>query len=184
MVYKREIDDFGMIQYIILYTMAEVKEAISYPMLINLVLENCNITYTNFQIGLSHLVETEHARTFDCDGMTMYELEEKGFEVNAVLYKKIPIYIREPISKAIQPLFQREREKNRIKSTITPVRANEFCAECGIYDDDRTPLLELSFYAGTREEASRLAENFSKNPEHIYGEILKLLTTTTENTED
>lgn len=176
MFYKREIDDFGMIQYIILYTMAEVKKAVSYPILINLVLENCNITYTDFQIALSHLVDTGYIRNFECDNMPMYEIEEKGTEVNSLLYKKIPIYIREPISKAILPLFKHEAEKNRIKSTVTPVRGNEFCAECGIYDDDHTPLLELSFYAGTRKEASKLAENFSKNHEFIYGEILKLLT--------
>lgn len=176
MFYKKEIDDYALIQYIILYTLSSVKKAIGYDMLINLVIENCNITYTDFQIALSNLVDNGYARTFESDGKPMYEVEEKGIEANAVLYKKVPVYIREPLYKAIKPLFLKEAEKNRLKSTITPVRDEEFCAELGIFDYDETPLLDLSFYAGTREEATKIAERFSKNPDKYYEKILKVLT--------
>lgn len=176
MFYKKEIDDYVQIQFIILYTLSCVKKAVSYDILINLILENCNISYTDFQIALSNLIETEHVRTFDFDGKPMYELEQKGIEANSFFNKKVPIYIKEPIRDSVKPLLKQETEKERIKNTITPIRENEFAAECGIYDDDKTPLLELLFYAGTREEATKIAERFSKNPEKIYSKILEILT--------
>lgn len=184
MFYKKEIDDYALIQYIILYTLSSVKKPIGYDMLINLVIENCNITYTDFQIALSNLVENGYARTFESEGKPMYALEEKGGEANEVLYKKIPVYIREPLYKAIRPLFLKEAEKNRVRSTIIPVRNEEFCASMGLYEDDETPLLDLTFYAGKREEASSIAERFSKNPDKYYEKILKILTEEENNEND
>lgn len=176
MFYKKEIDDYTQIQFIILYALSCVNSAVSYDVLINLILENCNINYTDFQIALSNLVETEHVRTFDSDQKPMYELEQKGIDANSFFNKNVPIYVKEPIKNAVKPLLKQQNEKSRIKSTITPVRKNEFSAELGLYDDDSTPLLELSFYAGTREEATKIAEKFSKNHEEIYAKILEILT--------
>lgn len=177
MFYKKEIDDYVQIQFIILYTLACVKQAVAYDMLINLILENCNINYTDFQIALSNLVETEHVRTFDGDDKPMYEIEQKGLDANTFFNKKIPVYIKEPIRNAIKPLLKKQAEKDRIRSTILPINETEFCAECGIFEDDETPLLNLTFYAGTREEASKIAERFAKNPDKIYAKILEILTT-------
>ncbi len=175
MFYKREIDDPALIQFIILYTLDTVKQAIPYDILINLVLENCNITYTDFQIGLGHLLEMKYARTFDAE-KPMYEIEPQGSEVSKLFIKDIPVYIREPIKNSIKPMLKNEIIKNRIKGDIFPLRENDYAADCGIYDDDGTPLLELKFYTGAREQASEIAQRFTKKHNQIYTQILKLLT--------
>lgn len=175
MLYDREITDYVLIQYIILYTLDSVKKPIGYDMLLNLVLENCNIPYTDFQIALTNLLDTEHVRTFESENKPMYEIEPKGSQANGFFSKEIPIYIKEPIYNSIKPMFREEMLKNRIQAHITPVRKDEFSADLGIYDDDGTAMLELSFYSGTREQASQIAEYFSKNADTIYGEIVKLI---------
>ena len=175
MLYDREITDYVLIQYIILYTLDSVKKPIAYDMLLNLVLENCNIPYTDFQIALGNLIETEHVRTFESESKPMYAIEPKGSQANNFFSKEIPIYIKEPIRDSIKPMFREEMIKNRIQYHITPVRKDEFSADLLICDDDGTKMLDLSFYAGTREQATLIAENFAKNADTIYGEIVKII---------
>ena len=106
----------------------------------------------------------------------MYEIEQKGIDANTFFNKKIPVYVKEPIRLAIKPLLKKQNEKDRIKSIITPLNETEFCAECGIFEDAETPLLKFSVYAGTREDAAKIAEKFSKNPDTIYSKIIEILT--------
>ena len=64
MLYQKEIDDSVLIQFIILYTLSKVDNAIPYNELLNLVLDNCNINYNDFQVALDNLVRTKHVNTF------------------------------------------------------------------------------------------------------------------------
>ncbi|MBQ6557779.1 MAG: DUF4364 family protein, partial [Clostridia bacterium] len=64
MLYQREIDDSVLIQYIILFTLSKVDNAVPYNELINLVLDNCNINYGDFQVALTNLVKTDHVSTY------------------------------------------------------------------------------------------------------------------------
>ena len=41
MLYQKEIDDSVLIQFIILYTLSKVDDAVPYNELLNLVLDNC-----------------------------------------------------------------------------------------------------------------------------------------------
>ena len=54
-----------------------------------------------------------------------------------------------------------------------PVYAKiEYSVECELYDDDDTNLLKLSLYAGSREEAERMAVYFKNEPNIVYETIL------------
>ena len=55
MLYQREINDPVLIQFIILYTLNQAKDYVPYNNLINLVLDNCNINFQDFQVALDNL---------------------------------------------------------------------------------------------------------------------------------
>lgn len=176
MAYTREIDDTVMIQYIILYTLAEADRHVTYKQLAGLILENFNIQFPNFQIAIANLEETEHIRGFAIDELTtVYELLPKGQEANRFFEKNIPIYIREPISEAIPPFFNKEAQRQSVRAELLPINRNEFAAKCGIYDN-RTPLLELTLYAGTRQDANKMLKRFRENTEEIYKAVITLMT--------
>ena len=84
----------------------------------------------------------------------------------------IPIYIREPIDASIKELFKEQRRKNAIQSNISPVRKDEYSADCLLLDDDNTQLMNLSLYAGSRDEAERMARFFREHSDIIYEKIL------------
>lgn len=173
MLYQKEIDDSVLIQFIILYTLCRVDDAIAYNELLNLVLDNCNINYNDFQIALDNLVTTRHVRAYiEGEHNQKYEITQKGVNAGDFFKSNIPIYIREPIDNSIKELFLSERRKKAVRSDITPVRGDEYRADCELYDDDNTQLMGLSVYAGSREEAARMAQLFREKSDVIYGKII------------
>lgn len=173
MLYQKEIDDSVLIQFIILYTLSKVDSAVPYNELLNLVLDNCNINYNDFQVALDNLVKTNHVRAFLAGRHNQkYEITQKGMNAGDFFTANIPVYIREPIDKSVKELFIEERRQNAVRGNITPVRKNEYSADCALYDDDNTQIMNLSLYAGSREEAERMARFFKAHADTVYEKIL------------
>ncbi|MCI8521101.1 MAG: DUF4364 family protein [Clostridia bacterium] len=173
MLYQKEIDDSVLIQFIILYTLSKVDDAVPYNELLNLVLDNCNINYNDFQVALDNLAKTNHINAF-LEGAhnQKYSITQKGMNAGDFFTSNIPIYIREPIDASIKELFKEQRRKNAIQSNISPVRKDEYSADCLLLDDDNTQLMNLSLYAGSRDEAERMARFFREHSDIIYEKIL------------
>lgn len=182
MLYRKEIDDPVLIQFIILYTLSKVDEDVPYNELLNLVLDNCNINYNNFQVALDNLDRTKHIHShLEGKRNKMYGITQKGMNTSDLFTSNTPVYIREPIDNSIKELFRERRRKNAIRSAITPVRKDEYSADCRLYDDDNTQILSLSIYAGSREEAEKMAVFFRDNSELVYGKILEIFSEITED---
>lgn len=182
MLYQKEIDDSVLIQFIILYTLSKVDNDIPYNALLNLVLDNCNINYNDFQVALDNLEKTKHINSYlEGEHNQKYSITQKGMNAGDFFTSNIPIYIREPIDNSIKELFKEERRKNAVRSGITPVRKNEYCTQCQLYDDDNTQLLNISLYAGSRDEAERMSRFFREHSDIVYQKLLEAFNDSTEN---
>lgn len=178
--YTREITDPVLIQYIILFTMASADRTLTHNQLTSLVLDKCNISFTDFTIALDNLINIGLlARYKPEENLHIYELTEKGKEANGFFYRSIPIYIREQIVAYIAPFFREEIRKSSTRAEIMPINEREFMVQCGIYDN-KTPLMELSFYAGTRKTAAQMVRHFKEKQDEIYQTILYAMTPSEE----
>ena len=66
---------------------------------------------------------------------------------------------------------------NRIYQKIFldfPHNENEYSVKCKIVENNQT-LFEVQVYAGTREQAKKIADNWNNNAEEIYPQILEIL---------
>lgn len=175
MTYSREIEDSVLIQLIILFALQKSGRSITQSQLADLVLGNCNITFINYRSAIVHLIEINHIIDFTTTGdIPMYEITDEGIQSIEFFITKIPVYIREPIEKAIIPMFRLEEQKKSIIAELLPLNENEFMADCSIYDCGK-PLMKLSFYAGTRETALEMMQNFKVSPEKVYQAVLNSL---------
>ena len=83
MLYQREINDPVLIQFIILYTLNQAKDYVPYNNLINLVLDNCNINFQDFQVALDNLEHTHHVKTFlESEHNEKYKITKKKWRWN------------------------------------------------------------------------------------------------------
>ncbi|MBR5809311.1 MAG: DUF4364 family protein [Clostridia bacterium] len=173
-MYMREVDDPVTIQYIILFTLKKAERNVTHSQLTCLTLDRCNINFANFQIALDNLVKIGYVQilpnTID-ENMPIYELTDKGREADSFFAHQIPVYIREQIAEHIEPFFREEKLKKSVKAKLVPLNENEYNVELGLYESI-SPLMELSFYAGSRKTAAAIIRNFKANPEKVYGEIL------------
>lgn len=174
MLYNREIDNNILIQYIILYALNKADRLVAYGDLLNLVLENCNILYTDFQIALDNLINTHHAEgLITGKNVQKFRITEKGKNLKDIITYRIPVYLREPIEDAVKKLLHDERLRNAVRGKISAVSPSEYTAECELYDADNTRLMSISLYTGTREQAEQTVKYFKNNSERIYERILK-----------
>ena len=175
MVYKREIKDQIKIQYIILYTLNEANRVVTHDQLTSLVLDKCNIPFTEFRIALDNLEKIGHIRVFSPDGKETYlELLPLGKEANSFFNKKIPTYIKGLIKDYIKPFFREEVIKRSVVGELLPLNEKEYMADLGIYDGN-TPLLKISIYAGTRKYANSMIREFKRDPQKVYETVLEML---------
>ena len=175
MLYDKEISDQVSIQYIILFALSKADRIVTHDQLTSIVLDNCNIKFTDFRIAVDNLEKIGHIRVFSPDDKETYcELLPAGKEANSFFEKKVPIYIREPISEYIAPFFREETIKRSVRADLLPLNERENMADLGIYDGN-TPLMRLMVYTGTRECANMMMKNFKKDPQKIYEAILALL---------
>jgi len=174
MLYDREIDNSVLIQFIILHTLNKAARLVAYSDLLNLVLENCNISYTDFQLSLDNLVRTKHVEALlTGSNMQQFRITEKGAYIAASVRDKVPVYIREPIEQAVNDLLREERLRNAVRGRISLVSPKEYTAECSLYDGDNTMLMTVSLYAGTREQAEAMVTYFKENPELVYEKMIE-----------
>lgn len=185
MLYSKEINDNAEIQLIILFTLCSADRSVRYDDLINLIFDNCNVNFGEFQIALHHLMEIGHiGKSTDETGCDVFDVLEAGREANMYLEQSIPVYIKNPIKKYIRPYFKEEEARRKIKAEPEQFRNDEYNVNLGIYDDDDLPLMEIKLYAGGREDAVKITKYFKENPEEIYRRVLGTLLNLNEETEE
>lgn len=178
MLYQREIDDSVLIQFIILFTLYNSDAPLGYDDLLNLVLENCNISYTDFQLALHNLTSTNHVSVTDInERQDLYEITKKGLNTSDFFNTIVPVYIREPIKDSIKQMFIDKRRKNAVRSSIVATTPRgDYRTECSLYDDEKLQLMELNLFVGTREDAEKMAKFFKSHSQEIYERIIMIMT--------
>ena len=183
MLYNKEIDNSTLIQFILLYTLNKANELVAYGDLLNLVLENCNISYTDFQISLDNLVNTNHVEgLITAKNIQKFRITDKGRNVADAFRQRIPVYLREPIEASVKQLLREERIRNAVQGKISAVSPNEYTAECSLYDSDSTLLMSVSLYSGTRDLAEQTVRYFKENPEDIYARVIEAFSPDSDKT--
>ena len=175
MLYDQEIEDELMIQFIILYALNNADEALPYSDLLSVIQNNCEINFTELQLGLDNLIQTGHVSVSHLsDILSVYDVTEKGKYVIDFFYTRIPLIIREPINETIKELYIEKRRREAVQARVMPINEREYNAECYLRNDDKTLMMSLSLYAGDRDEAERLVRCFEADSERIYSSIIGL----------
>ena len=65
--------------------------------------------------------------------------------------------------------------KYTVDTNILPIKEEEYKVSCYI-KDGIDELINITMYAGTKEQAKKIAKNWSVNSDKIYNTILGLMT--------
>lgn len=159
---------------LILYILNKLKNPITNDGLLRLVLSIMDMNYFYFQQFLLDLLENEYISCFEQEGKNVYLITEKGKETLELTHDILPGIIKLKVDNNFQSELASTEEEESITAEFTPRSENDYTVTCKI-NEKNSCIFEVSVFAGSREEAKRIVDNWKENAYRIYPEILNSL---------
>lgn len=159
---------------LILYTLSKVGKPISHNKLQELVISICDMNYFYFQQYLLDLLEDKYVNKFVNNDEDYYELTLEGKEGLELTIDLLPGILKLEVDSKFKENFDNIRDKSAIIAEYTPISEKEFFVKCKIIENDVT-IFNIETYAGSRDQARQMVNNWNKKAAEIYPEILTIL---------
>ncbi len=162
---------------LILYVLQKVNEPISNDALLKLIISIDNMNYFYFQQFLLDLLENNYIIKNE---NTLYELTEEGQKALELVKDLIPGITTFKVDNTFKEKLGEIQNEVAITTDYIPLSQDQYNVECKITENNQT-LFKIELYAGSHEQAKKIADNWKKNAEEIYPEILNIITKQAEN---
>ena len=174
---KLELDNETLAEKkaLILYILDKVSKPISNEALLKLLITIDNMNYFYFQQFLLDLLENKYIINYENDGISLYKLTNEGKQALELVKDMIPGITKLNVDTTFKDTLDNFENKISITADFIPHNENEFSVKCKIVDNNQV-LFELLVYAGSRDQAKQIIDNWNKNANIIYPKILDDLT--------
>ena len=167
---------------LILYILNKVNKPINNDSLYKLVLSALDINYFYFQQFLLDLIQNKYIVNFQKETRSVYEITESGKNTLALTMDLLPGIIKLKADMNLKKELESTEEEYSVVAEYTPRSENNYIVFCKIIENSET-IFEVKTFAGSRENAKEIVQNWKNNAESIYPEILRILTTKKDNTD-
>ena len=157
---------------LILYILQKAEKPLTHKELLELILSVADIFY--FQQFLSDLLEDNFIEKFD-DELELYKLTEDGKHSLELTLDLIPGITKLKIDSEFKHNFDSIQNKFSISAEYSPISEKDFLVTCKIIEN-HSVIFKLETHVGSKEQASNIVNNWNKNAETIYPNILNELT--------
>ena len=152
---------------LILYVLEKANKALTNDVLYKIVLESVNMNYFYFQQFTLDLINVGYIYTFQKEDQTLYTITDSGKRTLDLTLDLLPGIIKLQADTKLKPILDSSEEEKSIVAEYTIV--------CKVVDNNET-VFEIKTFAGSREQAKEIVDNWQKNANEIYPEILGILT--------
>lgn len=173
------IHDELEIKFLILYITARIIEPIPFDTVLDLTMCDDAIDYFDFSECLADLVKTEHL-TLSEDGL--YSITEKGIRNSKICESSLPYSVRLRCDKNLEVWNRKLRRKNQVKASWEQRHNGTYTLKLAL-DDDMGSVMDLRLMVPREDMAKLLADRFRKSPEKVYGKIMEILLTESDDSE-
>ena len=162
---------------LILYILNKIDRPVSNDELLQLVLSIEDMNYFYFQQFLLDLLENNYIETYKENNFSeqIYRLTNAGRDALELTKDLIPGIVKLKIDSTIKGELQDIEEEISIISEFTPEDDGGFIVTCKIIEYNKT-IFEVSTFAGSREQAKFISDNWKENAVDIYPNMINLLT--------
>lgn len=160
---------------LILYILNKIGKPISNDSLLNLVLAVTDMNYFYFQQFLLDLLENGYIINYYKDDCSFYDITDFGKETLTLTQDILPGIIKLRVDANFKDELDSFENEHSIVSEYTPVSENNYIISCKIVDNNDI-VFEVKTFAGSREQAKEIVDNWNKNADKMYPAILNILT--------
>lgn len=167
---------------LILYILNKINKPINNNTLYKIVLSVLDMNYFYFQQFLLDLIKNDFVLNYDKSEQSMYVITDKGISTLELTEDILPGILKLQVDTNLKYTLENEDEENSIVAEYTPVNENYYNVTCKIMENSEC-LFEVKTFAGSREQAKQIVENWKKHAGTMYPELLKILTQNFEDEE-
>lgn len=160
---------------LILYVLEKANKALTNDVLYKIVLAAVNMNYFYFQQFMLDLINVGYIYSFHKEDQTLYTITDSGKRTLDLTLDLLPGIIKLQADTNLKPILDSSEEEQSIVAEYTPLSENHYTIICKVVDNNET-VFEIKTFAGSREQAKEIVDNWQNNANDIYPKILSILT--------
>ena len=160
---------------LVLLLLKETSQALTAEQITNLSSEFEDITYIDVCMFLDSLKNSGYIYEKYEDNKIFYSLTESGADILEELIVLVPGINLLNIKNILKNSFEDYKQNYEVDAIILPIKEDEYKVSCYIKDGN-DELINLTIYAGDKENAKKISSNWKENADDLYGEIIELMT--------
>lgn len=160
---------------LILYILNSVKEPLTNNNLYKIILAVIDMNYFYFQQFLLDLISHDYVMHYQSEENTLYQITEKGKDTLELTEDMLPGIIKLQVDTNLKGAMEEVSDENSIIAEYTPKSENYYNITCKIVEKNET-IFEVKTFAGSREQAKQIVDNWKQYAIQIYPKMLEVLT--------
>ena len=160
---------------LILYILNNIKKSITNNALYKIVLSVIDMNYFYFQQFLLDLVKNDFVLTYEQEDQHMYLITDKGVRTLELTEDILPGILKLQVDTNLKYALENVNEENSIIAEYTPINENYYNVTCKIMENNKC-LFEVKTFAGSREQAKQIVDNWKRHAGTMYPNLLEILT--------
>lgn len=162
---------------LILYILNEINKDIAESSLFKIISSINDINYFYFGQASNDLVETRLVDSYSKDKDTIFRITSEGKNALSLTKDILPGIIKLKADNIFKQELSTIEEESSVVAEYTPKNENDYKIKCKIVENNE-PIFEVVTFAGSRENAKKIVDNWNKNANSIFPKILDLLLNT------
>ena len=159
---------------LILYILNKLPDGIKNDNLYKIVSSANNMNYFYFQELLTDLIESNFVGSFTKDEDTIIKITSNGQNALSLTKSLLPGILKLKADNVFKQELSNIAEESSIITEYIPKDEKNYTVKCRIVEKNET-IFEVSTFAGSRDRAKQISDNWKNNANNIYPKILNLL---------
>ena len=164
---------------LILYMLNKINKDVADSSLFKIISSINDINYFYFGQTLNSLVETRLVDSYTKDKDTIYRITSEGKNALSLTLDLLPGIIKLKADHIFKEELSSIEEESSVVAEYTPKNENDYKIKCKIVENNET-IFEVSTFAGSRDNAKKIVDNWNKNANTIFPKILDLFLNNSE----
>lgn len=160
---------------LILYILNSVKEALTNNNLYKIVLAVVDMNYFYFQQFLLDLISNDYVMHYQNEDNTLYQITERGKQTLELTEDILPGIIKLQVDTNLKGAMEEVSDESSIIAEYMPKSENYYNITCKIVEKNET-IFEIKTFAGSREQAKQIVDNWKSYAIQIYPKLIETLT--------
>ena len=175
--------DLAENKVLILYLLNKLQDGIKNDNLYKIVSSANNINYFYFQELLTDLIESNFVGSFTKDEDIFIKITSNGRNALSLTKSLLPGILKLKADTVFKEELANIAEQSSIITEYIPKDEKNYTVKCKIVEKNET-IFEISTFAGSRDRAKQISDNWKNNANDIYPKIIDLLLNGENNEEN